>query len=371
MTDPYRQLMEKAWAHAREHGAMVRPILSPVDAAVLNNEVPVEALHAEGFRVVPWTTNKAEEIRSLIQLGVDGIISDRPDILQHVLKQERALARTEIQRVALANFDVVGHRGGRGLRPENTLPAFEWALDQLVTTIEADMGVTSDGVSLIWHDQFLNPQSCRKADGSTYTMENRIYIEDISSKEAQEIFVCDKTPFGSDQRKDLTLSPVAVAFAQSEALISPYVPTYVEQLFRFVGFYAGYYRAGAGRTHQLATERCTNADKVKFKLEMKILPNRLPPDIVGKQTPPPEFDENRTVGPQEFVNSLCGAIAHSRMESRVQVQSFDFRTLFLVEEQYSNISTCYLTTGAVRWALSSFPDSCRRKPQINQALQSR
>lgn len=368
MTVPYSQLMEKAWEHAREHGAMVRPVLSPLDTAVLNREVPVRDLHAAGFRVVPWTTNKAQNMRSLIRMGVDGIISDRPDILQQILKEERAEVRTEAQRMALANFEVAGHRGGRGLRPENTLPAFEWGLDQLVTTIEADTGVTSDGVSLIWHDQFLEPESCRKADGAAYTLENRIYVEDISSVGAQETFVCDKTPFGPDQSNDPALSPAALAFAESERLISPYVPTYVEQLFRFVSFYADFYRKGTGKGHAHAKERSANADRLKFKLEMKILPNEVPPDVAGEHTQPRELAANRSVGPQKFVDSLCGAIARSRMESRAQVQSFDFRTLFLVQEQYSNISTCYLTTAAIRSALNSFPDRCAREFQTNKAL---
>jgi len=89
-------------------------------------------------------------------------------------------------------------------------------LDQLITTIETDTGVTTDGVSLIWHDQFLNPESCRKADGSAYTMDNRVYLQDISSVEAQKSFICDKVYFGADQKNDLALSPVAVAFAKQE-----------------------------------------------------------------------------------------------------------------------------------------------------------
>src|SRR5215469_10747197 len=83
-TNPYTQLMTKAWEHAKTHGSS-QPVLSPVDATVLNAEVPLKDLQTRGFRVVPWTTNEAEKMRSLIRLGVDGIISDRPDLLQQVL----------------------------------------------------------------------------------------------------------------------------------------------------------------------------------------------------------------------------------------------------------------------------------------------
>ena len=44
--------------------------------------------------------------------------------------------------------------------------------------------------SLIWHDQFLNPLSpCRRQDGAPYTMENRVYIKDITMADAQRTFV--------------------------------------------------------------------------------------------------------------------------------------------------------------------------------------
>ena len=41
--------------------------------------------HARGLRVVPWTVNEAERMRALIELGVDGLISDYPDRLREVV----------------------------------------------------------------------------------------------------------------------------------------------------------------------------------------------------------------------------------------------------------------------------------------------
>ena len=49
-------------------------------------------------------------------------------------------------------FDLQGHRGARGLAPENTLPAFERALALGVTTLELDTAVTKDGVLVISHN---------------------------------------------------------------------------------------------------------------------------------------------------------------------------------------------------------------------------
>ena len=62
-------------------------------------------------------------------------------------------------------FDLQGHRGARGLLPENTLPAFERALDLGVTTLELDIAITSDGVLVIHHDPTLNPAITRDASG--------------------------------------------------------------------------------------------------------------------------------------------------------------------------------------------------------------
>ena len=63
-------------------------------------------------------------------------------------------------------FDLQGHRGARGLVPENTLPAFQRALDLGVDTIECDMAITKDGVVVIHHDLWLNPDTARGPDGS-------------------------------------------------------------------------------------------------------------------------------------------------------------------------------------------------------------
>jgi glycerophosphoryl diester phosphodiesterase len=190
--------MQKARRHAQEHGAHFTPALSPAEGTVegASPKVNVAAMHAAGFRVVPWTVNDPEKMRELIRLRVDGIISDRPDLLQKVIREERATAGNsqEVQNY-FSSLDAEGHRGGRGLRPENTLPAFEGGLDNLITSIETDTGVTNDHVSLIWHDQFLNPDSCRRADGSEYTMTNRVYTQDISMADAQKQFICDKGAF--------------------------------------------------------------------------------------------------------------------------------------------------------------------------------
>src|SRR5215467_12109903 len=55
---------------------------------------------------------------------------------------------------------VHGHRGARARRPENTLPAFEYAIQQGVDALEMDMAVTKDNVIVISHDPILHPPVC-------------------------------------------------------------------------------------------------------------------------------------------------------------------------------------------------------------------
>src|SRR3954470_6780281 len=64
--------------------------------------------------------------------------------------------------MAAANKILVhGHRGARALRPENTIPAFEYAIAQGVDVLELDLGVTKDGVVVVSHDPVLHAPVCR------------------------------------------------------------------------------------------------------------------------------------------------------------------------------------------------------------------
>ena len=64
--------------------------------------------------------------------------------------------------VSATAFDLQGHRGARGLAPENTLEGFAVALAIGVTTLELDTGITRDGVVVVIHDRRLNPDIARR-----------------------------------------------------------------------------------------------------------------------------------------------------------------------------------------------------------------
>src|SRR5438132_3103712 len=57
-------------------------------------------------------------------------------------------------------FDAQGHRGARGLKPENTLPSFEAAFDLGVTTVETDLHLSRDGLPVIYHDPDISERLC-------------------------------------------------------------------------------------------------------------------------------------------------------------------------------------------------------------------
>src|SRR5579871_4728236 len=62
-------------------------------------------------------------------------------------------------------FDVEGHRGARGLMPENTIPAFLLALDSGVTTLEMDLAITKDNRVVVSHEPWMSADYCLGPDG--------------------------------------------------------------------------------------------------------------------------------------------------------------------------------------------------------------
>ncbi|HNP07845.1 MAG TPA: glycerophosphodiester phosphodiesterase family protein, partial [Cyclobacteriaceae bacterium] len=69
----------------------------------------------------------------------------------------------------LPTFDVQGHRGARGLMPENTIPAFITALDSGVTTVEMDLAITKDGQIIVSHEPWMSSAICLDSSGNAYT----------------------------------------------------------------------------------------------------------------------------------------------------------------------------------------------------------
>lgn len=327
------QIVKAAQRHAKVHGDKYPPAFSPSEQLLLGNGAAIDLKvfrQATGAPIIVWTVDDVAHMRLFIRERVEGIISDRPDILRQVVHGEAELPRTNRKDDPgyFTHFDVEAHAGGKGLRPENTLPAYETALDSLATTIETDTGLTKDGISVVSHDSSLSPEYCRRNDGKPYADADRVLLKDITLAEAQKTFTCDKISTAGTQKNDPILNPVAMAFSKTLALASPYAPVSVEQLYRFVAFYVEYYKTGPGKNLPQAGQRWRNALSVRFNLEIKInlRPSR----------------QQETFGPERFVDALCGTIMRAHMDSRSDVQSFNFQSLLLVQEKFPAIRTVYL-----------------------------
>ncbi|HNU43538.1 MAG TPA: glycerophosphodiester phosphodiesterase family protein, partial [Cyclobacteriaceae bacterium] len=67
----------------------------------------------------------------------------------------------------IPKFDVQGHRGARGLMPENTIAAFLFAVDSGVTTVELDVVVTKDSQLVVSHEPWMSASICLSPQGDT------------------------------------------------------------------------------------------------------------------------------------------------------------------------------------------------------------
>lgn len=182
-------------------------------------------------------------------------------------------------------FDLQAHRGGRGLRPENTLAAFAYALELGVTTLELDLAVTRDRVVVISHDPALDYRLVKGPDGGFVAREPRRFIKDLNLAELKTHTVGELNPRSS------------YAYAYPEQLPVPgqAVPS-LSELFDLV--------------------RSRGDERVRFNIEIKTYP------------PFPEH----TIPVAEFAELVVALIAEYGLKERVTVQSFDWRALQAVRE---------------------------------------
>jgi glycerophosphoryl diester phosphodiesterase len=202
--------------------------------------------------------------------------------------------------VSISAFDIEAHRGGRALFPENTLVAFANALSMGVDTLELDLGVTRDGAIVISHERGLNPDLARGADGN-YVAAPGIPFVQLSLDEVKQFDVGKIRPG----------STYAAQFPDQHAVPGTRIPT-LKELIDLV--------RRSGDSH------------VCLNIETKIDPNH--PD--------------ESLPPERFVALLLDLLRTEKFEDRVMVQSFDWRTLQLVQRLAPKIPTVYLTLQAGR-----------------------
>ncbi|MGQ0751083.1 MAG: glycerophosphodiester phosphodiesterase [Betaproteobacteria bacterium] len=211
------------------------------------------------------------------------------------MKRGTSLAAALLMVSTAHSFDIQAHRGGRGLVPENTLPAFAHALALGVTTLELDCAITRDGVVVVSHDLLLNPDITRDAKGA--------WLPRAGPPIA-------RLDYEALQRYDVgRIRPgtrYAARFPAQQAIDGTRVPRLVE-------------------VFDLA--RRAGNDTVRFNIETKVSP----------------LEPNHTEPPESFARKVIKAVRASGMQQRVAIQSFDWRTLKVVQQEAPEIPTVHLT----------------------------
>jgi glycerophosphoryl diester phosphodiesterase len=227
-----------------------------------------------------------------------------------------------------SRFEIQGHRGARGVHPENTLPSFEAALDAGVHSVETDLHLTKDGVPVLAHDPVISERLCRLADsGVGPAPELRPRIAELTLAELRG-YVADVNP---DPRRfpdqTPTVTPLARRFAD-EHDIEPYAIPTLAGLFAFVAAYAGPAGQDLGKTDaQQATAR-----QLWFDLELKRVPYH----------PENQGDGYTGRGTARLEDEILAAIQAAGLQGRTRVRSFDHRCIHYFKQGAPEIEVAVL-----------------------------
>lgn len=197
------------------------------------------------------------------------------------------------------NFDYQAHRGGRGLMPENTIPAMLSVMDNnLVTTLEMDLAITKDKQVVVSHDPVLNPIITTTPDGSYLTSRdiNANTIYQMSYEQLKKFDVGMKIHPGFPQQKKLAVS----------------IPT--------------------------LSDLIDNVEKKGDKIGRTMFYNIEIKSVEGK-------DGMEHPTPNDFVELVVGVIQDKKIVKRTCIQSFDLRPLQVLHQKYPNIQIAYLVEG--------------------------
>lgn len=190
-------------------------------------------------------------------------------------------------------FDVQGHRGARGMMPENSIPGFIVALNTGVTTIEMDLAITKDKKVIVSHEPWLSSEICLDQKGKTipkeleHSVQYNIY--QLTYSEIQQFDCGTKIhPRFPQQEKIKTIKPLL-----REAIIA------IEDHIKNYSLY-----------------------EVDYNIEIKSLP---------------EGDNKFHPSPEEFSDLVFQLIDDYLPWDRVVIQSFDFRVLKYWNTKYPQV----------------------------------
>ena len=196
-----------------------------------------------------------------------------------------------------SSFDVEGHRGCRGLYPENTIPAFINAVQLKVNTLELDVVISRDQQVVVSHEPWINNEICLDKSGEQLTLASEkqlnIYAMDYSAIREHD---CGSKFYGRfpEQVKMFAVKPL------------------LSEVFDSV----------------LAFCRLNSLDIPDFNIEIKS---------------DPEYDSIYSPTVNEFCELVIMEIKRSSLLSKCMIQSFDSRALKYIHQKYQEVKLVYLT----------------------------
>ncbi len=193
-------------------------------------------------------------------------------------------------------FDKEGHRGCRGLMPENTIPAFLKAIDLGVTTLEMDAVITKDSQVIISHEPFFNHEITTKPDGS--------YVSEAEEK-SLNIYRMD---YAEVKTYDVGMKPHP-RFPRQQKIpaVKPLLGNVIDSVVQ----------------HTMTVKRLP----VYYNIETKTTDST---DNIFHPAPAP------------FVELLMKVILDKGIAERTIIQSFDIRTLQYLHRHYAEMKTALL-----------------------------
>lgn len=224
-------------------------------------------------------------------------------------------------------FELQGHRGARGLKPENTLPSFEAALDAGVSTIETDVHLTRDGEPVLCHDPVLSEAIASLLPGEAEPASRA--ISQLTLDELRRFIVAgnpDRQRFPYQNNDETPLAQSFGIFNFNP--VPPFAVPTLADLFCFVEWCA---EGGFGiAKHNLKQQEC--ARKVRFDLELKRVP--FEPQTIGDS-----FDG---AIPGKLERRVLEEARRAGVLKRCTVRSFDHRSLRAARKQEPYVTTAVL-----------------------------
>ena len=211
--------------------------------------------------------------------------------------QKERMQQTEMQKPV---FDKQGHRGCRGLLPENTIPAMIKAVALGVNTLELDVVVTGDSQLIVSHEAYFHHNITTKPDGSAVTP---------AEEKSLNLF---RMSFAESQQYDVGLKPHP-GFPQQQKIkvTKPLLSDLIDSVENYL--------------------RQNNLPAVFYNIETKSSPLT---DNLFHPAPP------------AYVDRVVALMRSKRLEEKANIQSFDFRILQYLHRQHPSIKTGVLIEGS-------------------------